>query len=102
MPLAPGTHALEPAALDAAFDRAVALTGRPPRALLLTNPHNPLGRSMPRAELDAVARWCARREVHLVSDEIYALSLFGGPAEAGAGAGAGPGGFTSLGGDRTQ
>jgi len=31
-------------ALQAASQEAMALTGRPPRALLLTNPHNPLGR----------------------------------------------------------
>lgn len=36
--------ALTPQALDAAAAQAVARTGRPPRALLLTNPHNPLGR----------------------------------------------------------
>jgi aspartate/methionine/tyrosine aminotransferase len=36
--------ALTPAALDAAAAEALARTGRPPRALLLTNPHNPLGR----------------------------------------------------------
>ena len=44
--LDPTTLALSPAALDAAAAEARRLTGRAPRALLLTNPHNPSGRVM--------------------------------------------------------
>ncbi len=33
---------------------------------------------MSRAELEVIATWCDARDVHLVSDEIYALSVFAG------------------------
>lgn len=64
-------------ALDAAYSRAHKATGRTPKALLLTNPHNPLGRIATRDELTAVLKWCVKKGLHLVSDEIYALSSFG-------------------------
>ncbi|TYC91404.1 pyridoxal phosphate-dependent aminotransferase [Novosphingobium sp. BW1] len=41
------------------------------RMLLLCNPHNPGGRVWTRAELEQVARICARHEVMVVSDEIH-------------------------------
>mmetsp|Transcript_6064 Transcript_6064/g.19123 ORF Transcript_6064/g.19123 Transcript_6064/m.19123 type:complete len:492 (+) Transcript_6064:224-1699(+) len=65
-------YALTEAALDAAY----ASTDGKAKALLLTNPHNPTGRVAPRAELEMVAAWCDARRVHLVSDEVYALSHF--------------------------
>jgi len=64
-------------ALDAAYERVVSRTGLAPRALLLTNPHNPFGRIAGVEELAAIVGWCGRRGVHLVADEIYALSCFG-------------------------
>jgi cystathionine beta-lyase len=42
------------------------------RALLLCNPHNPLGLVHPRAELAAVAELAARHGVWVVSDEVHA------------------------------
>jgi len=78
VPLAPENgYALTPAMLDDACKRAEREQGRFPRVLLLTNPHNPLGRIMPPAELQALMDWCDAHEVHLVADEIYALSCFG-------------------------
>ncbi|KAH7359711.1 pyridoxal phosphate-dependent transferase [Pyrenochaeta sp. MPI-SDFR-AT-0127] len=49
------------------------------RALLIVNPHNPLGRCYPRSTLLALMHFCARHTIHLISDEIYALSVFPTP-----------------------
>ncbi|KAF7538181.1 hypothetical protein G7054_g3168 [Neopestalotiopsis clavispora] len=46
------------------------------KALLICNPCNPLGRCYPKETLIEIARFCGRRNLHLVSDEIYALSCF--------------------------
>lgn len=67
--------------LQAAYDKITLARGRPPRALLLTNPNNPLGRIMPVDELLEVVAWCDSKNADglcfdLVSDEIYALSCF--------------------------
>ncbi|KAH8665547.1 pyridoxal phosphate-dependent transferase [Ilyonectria robusta] len=51
--------------------------GFPPRILFLCNPANPQGRCYSAKALEALARFCARRRMHLVVDEIYALSHFG-------------------------
>jgi cysteine-S-conjugate beta-lyase len=42
------------------------------RVLILTNPHNPTGRALPRSELEAIAELCAEREVWVLADEIHA------------------------------
>jgi cystathionine beta-lyase len=42
------------------------------RVLIVTNPHNPTGRVLPRAELEAIAELCAEREVWVLADEIHA------------------------------
>jgi xeroderma pigmentosum group C-complementing protein len=46
------------------------------RALLICNPHNPLGICYPKETLEALYRFCEKYNLHLVSDEIYALSVF--------------------------
>lgn len=46
------------------------------KCVLICNPCNPLGRAYSRETLVALARWCAREGLHLVSDEIYAMSVF--------------------------
>ncbi|KAF7526227.1 hypothetical protein G7054_g10824 [Neopestalotiopsis clavispora] len=58
-----------------ATDLAVA-EGRCPRVLFICNPANPQGRSYSRQMLSAIAKFCAQKQIHLVSDEIYALSQF--------------------------
>lgn len=50
--------------------------GIPIRALMLCHPHNPLGRCYPRETLIALLRLCAKYSVHLISDEIYALTVW--------------------------
>ncbi len=59
------------------LDAACAAAGRPVRALLFTSPDNPMGRVYGAEELDVVLGWAERTGVHLVMDEIYALSVFG-------------------------
>ena len=46
------------------------------RALLLCNPHNPLGKCYPLETLKAAFGFCQKYNIHLISDEIYALSVF--------------------------
>ena len=62
------------------LDEAIATAGRPVKALLYTNPNNPIGRVDPPAKVDELLTWGERRGVHVVADEIYALSIFDGSA----------------------
>ncbi|EJT98133.1 1-aminocyclopropane-1-carboxylate synthase [Dacryopinax primogenitus] len=45
-------------------------------AVILCNPHNPLGSCHPRATILAYARFCQKHNIHLISDEVYAYSVF--------------------------
>jgi cysteine-S-conjugate beta-lyase len=58
-----------------AFSRAL---GQRTRAFLLCNPHNPVGRVFERAELEAMAAACARRDVWIIADEIHGELLLDG------------------------
>jgi aspartate/methionine/tyrosine aminotransferase len=60
-----------------ALDLALAGAGRPVKALLFTSPDNPLGRVYTAGEVDEVVRWAETTGMHLVVDEVYALSVFG-------------------------
>ena len=42
------------------------------RVVILTNPHNPTGRVLPRSELEGIAEVCAERDVCVLADEIHA------------------------------
>ncbi|KAK4044056.1 putative aminotransferase [Parachaetomium inaequale] len=59
------------------------------RAVLLTNPHNPLGRcyasalETPAEAIKEIASFCGRHKLHLISDEIYANSVFEKPQAPG-------------------
>ncbi|MEM1451404.1 MAG: aminotransferase class I/II-fold pyridoxal phosphate-dependent enzyme, partial [Planctomycetota bacterium] len=64
---------LTTARLDAAFDGA----DRDVKALLFTNPDNPLGRVATREEIERIVAWAESKGIHVVFDEIYALSVFG-------------------------
>ncbi|XP_047497708.1 probable inactive 1-aminocyclopropane-1-carboxylate synthase-like protein 2 [Penaeus chinensis] len=46
------------------------------RACVLANPQNPLGQVMTPSFLRAILEICARYEVHVVVDEIFAFSVF--------------------------
>lgn len=45
-------------------------------AIMLCNPHNPLGRCYSREFLVQLMKLCQKYRVHLISDEIYALSVW--------------------------
>jgi aspartate/methionine/tyrosine aminotransferase len=42
----------------------------------MCNPNNPLGRCYPKSVLAECLRFCQEKDIHLISDEIYALSVF--------------------------
>ncbi|KAH7161832.1 pyridoxal phosphate-dependent transferase [Dactylonectria macrodidyma] len=56
---------------------STAANGSTPRMLFICNPSNPQGRCYSSQTLAALVRFCASRHMHLVADEIYALSHFG-------------------------
>jgi len=60
------------AALDAAYDQAPAKA----KILLLSHPHNPLGIAFPPHVVQECIDWCRAKGVHLISDEIYAGSVY--------------------------
>ena len=63
-------------ALEEALHTA-ARAGHPASSLLLTNPNNPLGTLYTESELLDTMAWALKRGLHVISDEIYALSVFG-------------------------
>ena len=48
------------------------------RVFLLNTPHNPTGRVLDRAELEAIARVCVERDLVAISDEVYEHLVFDG------------------------
>lgn len=62
-------------ALEESYEKASC----PIRALVLANPHNPLGRPYSRLIPEQCMAFCQRRNIHLVSDEAFALSSFTSP-----------------------
>ncbi len=59
------------------LDRAVETAGRPVKALLFTSPDNPLGTVYTAREIEEIADWAEAAGIHVVFDEVYALSVFG-------------------------
>ncbi|CAG9961986.1 unnamed protein product [Clonostachys byssicola] len=49
------------------------------RALLISHPHNPLGRCYPTDTLQEFMVFCSQNHLHFISDEIYAKSVFHNP-----------------------
>ncbi|KAJ5454084.1 Pyridoxal phosphate-dependent transferasemajor regionsubdomain 2 [Penicillium daleae] len=52
------------------------------KALILCSPHNPLGnlgRCYPESVLKEYLKFCSRNGLHVISDEIYALSVWDNP-----------------------
>ncbi|GAA1905118.1 pyridoxal phosphate-dependent aminotransferase [Streptantibioticus ferralitis] len=52
----------------------------PPKLLVLTNPHNPLGVNYDKALLESIYSWALERDpqMHIISDEMYAHSQIAG------------------------
>ncbi|KAB8273454.1 pyridoxal phosphate-dependent transferase [Aspergillus minisclerotigenes] len=46
------------------------------RAVLIVNPHNPVGRCYPAETLKEILRFCNKHKLHLISDEVYASCVF--------------------------
>ena len=63
------------AVLEKAYEKAQE-TGNEPRILLLSHPNNPLGICYPPDVVKECIEFCRQRQVHLVSDEIYAGSVY--------------------------
>ncbi|CAH1001522.1 LL-diaminopimelate aminotransferase [Neolewinella maritima] len=65
-------HPLSVAELDEAYEQL----GDKFRMLVLTQPDNPTGAVYSAAQLEEFADWCEEHKIHLVVNEIYALSQF--------------------------
>lgn len=63
------------------YEKAMKESSCPVKAILLCNPHNPLGHCFPKDTLQAVFDLCRRQNIHLISDEVYGLSIHGREAE---------------------
>ncbi|KAH0449501.1 hypothetical protein IEQ34_020193 [Dendrobium chrysotoxum] len=61
--------------LETAFAKAEA-SNLKVKALLITNPSNPLGISSPRSLLEDILNFINTKNIHLISDEIYSGSVF--------------------------
>ncbi|KAF9128926.1 hypothetical protein BGW39_004615 [Mortierella sp. 14UC] len=59
------------AAVDRAREKGIRV-----RAFVLSNPHNPLGRTFTREVILAFLRFASKNQIHILFDEIYALSVF--------------------------
>lgn len=65
------TSSLIPA-LSKAFDESNITV----KGVLLTNPGNPIGQRYPRSVIEACVKFCQERNIHFISDELYALSEY--------------------------
>ncbi|KAM0276829.1 hypothetical protein ACHAQH_006364 [Verticillium albo-atrum] len=54
-------------------------SGIPIKAVILCNPHNPLGRCYPPETLSSYMRFCEKYSLHLICDEVYAGSTWDNP-----------------------
>ncbi|XP_059637872.1 1-aminocyclopropane-1-carboxylate synthase 7 [Cornus florida] len=66
---------ITPQALEAAYKSAQSMNIKV-RGLLITNPSNPLGATIQRSILEQILDFATRKNIHLVSDEIYSGSVF--------------------------
>lgn len=69
-PIVNGRFVLTAEALEAAWTPKA-------RVLILNTPWNPVGTVMTREELSAIGEFCLRRDVTLISDEIYEAIVYG-------------------------
>ncbi|KAL4755585.1 pyridoxal phosphate-dependent aminotransferase [Aspergillus foveolatus] len=56
------------------------LEGKKVKAILLCSPNNPLGRCYPEEVLKSYMRLCQNLGIHLISDELYGLSVWHNPS----------------------
>lgn len=65
---------LNTAHLEAAT-KTINQDGKVFKLLLLTNPDNPTGLVYSKDQLESIAEWCHANEIHLLVNELYALSI---------------------------
>lgn len=58
------------------LEKSFVTSSRPIKGLLFTNPHNPFGRCYPSDVILEVMKFCTRKDIHFISDELYAMSRF--------------------------
>ncbi|CAI6334305.1 unnamed protein product [Periconia digitata] len=61
------------------MEEAFANSSRPIKGVLFTNPHNPFGRCYPSDVIVEVIKFCNKKNIHFISDELYAVSRFESP-----------------------
>ncbi|OJJ03415.1 hypothetical protein ASPVEDRAFT_63137 [Aspergillus versicolor CBS 583.65] len=76
--------AIDPFSLEAVEEYGKAFIkateqGQKIKAVLLCSPNNPLGRCYPAEVLKAYMKLCQKLNMHLISDELYALSVWDNP-----------------------
>ncbi|XP_060192976.1 1-aminocyclopropane-1-carboxylate synthase 3-like [Lycium barbarum] len=49
------------------------------KGVLVTNPSNPLGTTLSKQELELLLTFIAKKQIHLISDEIYSGTVFNSP-----------------------
>ena len=63
--------------LEEAYNKAVA-GGSRVKALALIQPNNPTGKMLSKRCLEMCINWAYEKGIHIISDEIYAISIFEG------------------------
>lgn len=53
------------------FEELVEIAGGKPRMIVISNPHNPVGRAWTKEELTNLAEICLRNNILIISDEIH-------------------------------
>ncbi|XP_071717223.1 1-aminocyclopropane-1-carboxylate synthase 7-like [Rutidosis leptorrhynchoides] len=66
---------ITPKALESAYDHAISMNMKV-RGVLITNPSNPLGATIQQKVLEEILDFVTKKNMHLVSDEIYSGSVF--------------------------
>lgn len=69
----------DPASFVTEMEDTLLAATRPIKALILTNPHNPLGRCFSRKQLEHCLKFCHDNNLHLVVDEVFGPMTFEAP-----------------------
>lgn len=67
------------AAIEKAYQQAIKLDLKV-KGILITNPSNPLGKTMTRDELNHIISFAMAQKIHIVSDEIFSGTVFDYPS----------------------
>ncbi|TPX32783.1 hypothetical protein SmJEL517_g04129 [Synchytrium microbalum] len=67
--------------INATYQYATVSLAKRITAIIVCSPNNPLGRTYSKEWLEEVLNWAAERKLHVIVDELYALSVWGETAE---------------------